>query len=117
MATMDVTSNVGAGPANFLDVGGSADENKVAQAMNIILSDPGVTIVLVNIFGGILRCDVVANGIIMAAETVPHSTLPMVVRMLGTNAEEGRDILEQSGLNITLVDDMAEAAEAIKLTV
>ena len=114
MATMDVTAEAGAAPANFLDVGGGADEHKVAQALKIILSDPSVTRVLVNIFGGILRCDVVARGILMAAEAVPHAVRPMVVRMLGTNAEEGRRLLAESSLDVTLVDDLAEAAEAIK---
>ena len=114
MATMDVVGAAGAAPANFLDVGGGADEEKVAQALSIILSDPRVDRVLVNIFGGILRCDVVARGILMAAEAKPHSVLPMVVRVLGNNAEEGRNLLAESGLDVTLVDDLAEAAEALK---
>ena len=113
MATMDVTRASGAAPANFLDVGGRADEDKVAQALRIILSDSGVKAVLVNIFGGILRCDVVARGIMMTAEAMPHAVRPMVVRMMGTNAEEGRELLAQSGLEVTLVDDMREAADAI----
>ena len=116
MATMDITRSAGAGPANFLDVGGSADENKVAEAVKIILSDSSVNTVLVNIFGGILRCDVVARGMILGVEELPHINVPIVVRMLGTNAEEGRDILSRSELNVTLVDDMAQAAEAIKST-
>jgi len=116
MATMDITRSAGAGPANFLDVGGSADENKVAEAVKIILSDSSVKTVLVNIFGGILRCDVVARGMILGVEELPHINVPIVVRMLGTNAEEGRDILSRSELNVTLVDDMAQAAEAIKST-
>ena len=114
MATMDVTSAAGAAPANFLDVGGSADEDKIAEAMNIILSDPSVKRVLINIFGGILRCDVVARGVLMAAEAMPHAFRPMVVRMLGTNAEEGRRLLSESSLDVTLVDDLAQAAKAIK---
>ncbi len=116
MATMDITRSAGAGPANFLDVGGSADENKVAEAVKIILSDSSVKTVLVNIFGGILRCDVVARGMILGVEELPHINVPIVVRMLGTNAEEGRDILSRSELNVTLVDDMAQASEAIKST-
>ena len=114
MATMDVTGEAGAAPANFLDVGGSADEDKVAQALKIIMSDPRVTRVLVNIFGGILRCDVVARGILMAAESMPHAVRPMVVRMLGTNADEGRRLLTESSLDVTLAYDLGEAADAIR---
>ncbi len=114
LATMDVVGATGAAPANFLDVGGSADEEKVAQALRIVLSDPGVELVLVNIFGGILRCDVAARGLLMAAESMPHAIRPMVVRMLGTNAEEGRRVLAESGLDVTLVDDLNEAAEAVR---
>ena len=114
MATMDVVDAAGASAANFLDVGGGADEEKVAQALKIILSDPSVERVLVNIFGGILRCDVVARGLLMAAEGMPHALRPMVVRMLGTNAEEGRRLMSESSLDVTLVDGLNEAAEAIK---
>jgi succinyl-CoA synthetase beta subunit len=115
MATMDVIQEAGAAAANFLDVGGGADEEKVAAAMQIILSDPSVDRVLVNLFGGILRCDVAARGILMAAEAMPHAIRPMVVRMLGTNAEEGRAILAESSLNVTLVDGLDGAAQAIKI--
>ena len=114
MATMDVARAAGAGPANFLDVGGGADEEKVAHALKIILSDPNVSQVLVNIFGGILRCDVVARGLLMGAEAMPHVHHPVVVRMLGTNAEEGRKLLTESSLDVTLVNDLTEVAEAIK---
>ncbi|MDA1349154.1 MAG: ADP-forming succinate--CoA ligase subunit beta [Chloroflexi bacterium] len=114
MATMDVVGAAGAMPANFLDVGGGADEAKVAKALSIILSDDSVETVLVNIFGGILRCDVAARGLVMAAEAMPDAARPMVVRMLGTNAEEGRRILSESGLDVRLVDDLIAAAEAIK---
>ena len=114
MATMDVTGEAGAAPANFLDVGGSADEEKVASALKIILSDPSVNRVLVNIFGGILRCDIVARGVLTAAEAMPHAVRPMVVRMLGTNAQQGRTLLAESSLDVTLVNDLTEAAEAIK---
>ena len=114
MATMDVARAAGAGPANFLDVGGGADEEKVAHALRITLSDPNVSQVLVNIFGGILRCDVVARGLLMGAEAMPHVHHPMVVRMLGTNAEEGRQLLTESSLDVTLVNDLTEVAEAIK---
>ncbi len=114
MATMDVIGQTGAGPANFLDVGGGADEEKVARALHIILSDPGVKAVLINIFGGILRCDVVARGMLQAAKENPQmDNTPMVVRMLGTNAEEGRGILSESDLEVRLVDDLAGAARAV----
>ena len=114
MATMDVAVAAGAAPANFLDVGGGADEEKVAEAMVILLSDPAVGRVLVNIFGGILRCDIVARGILRAAERVPGPVPYMVVRMLGTNADEGRQILSGTDLPVTLVDDLGAAASAIR---
>ncbi len=110
MATMDVIGQSGSGPANFLDVGGGADESKVSRALTIIFSDQSVKAVLVNIFGGILRCDVVARGIIQAVNENPDIDLPIVVRMLGTNANEGREILAASGLNVILVDSLADAA-------
>ena len=113
MATMDVIGASGAHPANFLDVGGGADEGKVAQALKIILSDPEVSRVLVNVFGGILRCDIVARGLIEAAKDMPDAVLPMVVRMLGTNADEGRAILAGSGLPVTFVEDLDEASQVI----
>ena len=116
MATMDVIGTVGAAPANFLDVGGGANEGQVAEAMAILLSDPDVDRVLINIFGGILSCDVVARGILAAAEAMPEATNPMVVRMQGTNAEEGRKILDGSSLDVTLVATLAQAAEAIQST-
>ena len=113
MATLDVTNAAGAAPANFLDVGGGATDEKVAQAMEIILSDPKVRRVLVNVFGGILRCDVAARGIVLAYQR-RNSQLPLIVRMLGTNLEEGKSILAGSGLNVTFADTLTEAAEAIK---
>ena len=114
MATMDVTHAAGASPANFLDIGGGADEEKVARSLEIVLSDANVKKVLVNIFGGILRCDVAARGFVLASERAPDMMRPMVVRMLGTNADEGRDIMSNSGLDVTLVNDLAEAATAIR---
>ncbi len=114
MATMDVTHAAGASPANFLDIGGGADEEKVAKALDIVLSDESVERVLVNIFGGILRCDVAARGIILAAERAPDKMRPMVVRMLGTNADEGREALANSGLDVALVDDLSGAAAALQ---
>ena len=112
MATLDVASAAGAEPANFLDVGGGASEEKVATAVGIILSDAKVDRVLVNIFGGILRCDVAARGIVMAYEEL-NATQPLVVRMLGTNLEEGKEILAASGLNVTFTDTLTEAAAAL----
>jgi succinyl-CoA synthetase beta subunit len=114
MATMDVASAADAAPANFLDVGGSADEEKVARAMEIILSDDSVRTILINIFGGILRCDIVARGVITAAESTPHTMRPLVVRMSGTNADEGRQLLRDSDLPVTLVDDLDQAADALR---
>ena len=114
MATMDVTHAAGASPANFLDIGGGADEEKCAKSLEIVLSDANVKRVLVNIFGGILRCDVAARGFVMASERAPDKMRPMVVRMLGTNSDEGRDILANSGLDVVLVDDLNQAAKAIR---
>lgn len=113
MATLDVTSAAGAAPANFLDVGGGASEEKVAQAVSIILSDPKVKRVLVNIFGGILRCDIAARGIVMAYQQ-KGADLPLIARMLGTNVDEGKVILRESGLNATFTDTLTEAAAAIR---
>ena len=113
MATLDVTNAAGAAPANFLDVGGGATDEKVANAVSIILSDPKVTRVLVNIFGGILRCDVAARGVVLAYKQM-GSNLPLVVRLLGTNAQEGRSILQDSGLQVTFADTLSEAAQAIR---
>ncbi|MBF8267088.1 MAG: succinyl-CoA synthetase, beta subunit [Dehalococcoidia bacterium] len=113
MATMDSISLAQARPANFLDVGGGASEEQVAQAFKLILSDPQVKRILVNIFGGILRCDVAARGI-LAASQERAIQVPVVVRMLGTNAEEGKELLARSGLKITLASDLSEAALRIK---
>jgi succinyl-CoA synthetase beta subunit len=113
MATLDVTNAAGAAPANFLDVGGGADEEKVAAAVGIILSDPKVRRVLVNVFGGILRCDIAARGIVLAFQR-KESRLPLIVRMLGTNVEEGKATLRDSGLNVTFTDTLNEAAQAIR---
>jgi succinyl-CoA synthetase beta subunit len=114
MATLDVIGESGASPANFLDVGGGANEEKVAEALRIILSDPNVDTVLINIFGGILRGDMIAAGILAAVEGTEHQNRRIVVRMLGTNAEEGRKMLQASSLNISLVEDLADVAEAIR---
>ena len=113
MATLDVTNAAGAAPANFLDVGGGATPEKVSSAVKIILSDPKVKRVLINIFGGILRCDIAGEGIVLAYKQT-GSTTPLVVRMLGTNVSEGKEILGASGLPVVFVDTLTEAANAIK---
>ena len=113
MATLDVANAAGAAPANFLDVGGGADDEKVAKAVGIILSDPKVNRVLVNVFGGILRCDIAARGIVLAYSRI-DSNIPLVVRMLGTNVDEGKEILANSGLTVTFANTLTEAAEAIQ---
>ena len=113
MATLDVTNAAGAAPANFLDVGGGATPEKVSSAVKIILSDPKVKRVLINIFGGILRCDIAGEGIVLAYKET-GSTTPLVVRMLGTNVVEGKEILRASGLPVVFVDTLTEAAYAIK---
>jgi succinyl-CoA synthetase beta subunit len=112
MATMDIIKLCGGEPANFLDVGGGADEEKVAAAFKILLSDNRVRGVLINIFGGIMRCDILAQGVVDAARQL-NIGVPMVVRMQGTNVEIGRKILADSGLAIISAETMAEAAEKI----
>jgi succinyl-CoA synthetase beta subunit len=112
MATMDVIQLSGGRPANFLDVGGGADEQKVTAAFKIILSDPAVRAVLVNIFGGIMKCDVIAKGVVAAARQVGLS-LPLVVRLEGTNVELGKEILAQSELRIIPADDLGDAARKV----
>jgi succinyl-CoA synthetase beta subunit len=112
MATMDIIKHFGGEPANFLDVGGGATTEKVTEAFKIILSDANVKGVLVNIFGGIMKCDVIANGVVEAARQV-HLQHPLVVRLEGTNVELGREILETSGLNIISASSMSDAAEKI----
>ena len=112
MATMDIIKLKGASPANFLDVGGSATKEKVTEAFKIILSDEAVKGILVNIFGGIMRCDIIASGVVAAAKTLSLSK-PLVVRLAGTNVEEGKQILRDSGLKIIPADDLDEAAMKI----
>jgi len=110
MATMDIIKHAGGEPANFLDVGGGASAEKVAAAFRIILADPHVRAVLINIFGGIMRCDVLAEGVVQAAKEI-HLKVPVVVRMEGTNVEQGKKILADSGLNIITAVDMADGAK------
>jgi succinyl-CoA synthetase beta subunit len=112
MATMDIIKLHGAAPANFLDVGGGATRERVARAFGLILSDPNVEGILVNIFGGIMRCDVIAEGVVAAAREV-NLYVPLVVRLAGTNVELGKKILQQSGLPILAAEDLEEAAQKI----
>ncbi|PPR12318.1 MAG: Succinyl-CoA ligase [ADP-forming] subunit beta [Alphaproteobacteria bacterium MarineAlpha11_Bin1] len=116
MATMDIIKLYGGSPANFLDVGGGATKERVTIAFKLILSDPNVESILVNIFGGIMRCDVIAEGVVAAAREVSLD-VPLVVRLAGTNVELGKKILEESGLPIVSADNLADAAEkAVKVT-
>ena len=112
MATMDIIKLNGAFPANFLDVGGGASKEKVTAAFKLILSDPAVEGILVNIFGGIMRCDIIADGIVAAAKEV-NLSVPLVVRLEGTNVQQGKDILTNSGLPIVSADDLGDAARKI----
>jgi succinyl-CoA synthetase beta subunit len=110
MATMDTIKLVGGTPANFLDVGGGASREKVTEAFKLILADPGVKAILVNIFGGIMKCDVIAEGVVAAAREV-HLKVPLIVRLEGTNVEKGKEILRASGLAIIPADNLRQAAE------
>ncbi len=112
MATMDIINHFGGKPANFLDVGGGANAEQVTQAFKIILSDPNVKGILVNIFGGIMKCDTIANGIITAAKAV-NINCPLVVRLEGTNVELGKKLLSESGLTIETADTLSDAARKI----
>ena len=112
MATMDIIKLYGAAPANFLDVGGGATKERVTAAFKIILSDPNVEGILVNIFGGIMRCDVIAEGVVAAARELSLN-VPLVVRLEGTNVELGKQILASSGLKIIAADNLADAAEKV----
>ncbi len=112
MATMDIIKLAGGNPANFLDVGGGASAEQVENAFNILLSDPNVRAVLINIFGGIMRCDIVAAGVVEAAKKMGIK-VPVVVRLEGTNVEKGQEILRNSGLNFLVAKDMKDAAEQV----
>ncbi|MEO7278205.1 MAG: succinate--CoA ligase subunit beta, partial [Sphingomicrobium sp.] len=112
MATMDIIKLEGGEPANFLDVGGGASKEKVTAAFKIILSDPSVKGILVNIFGGIMKCDIIADGIVAAAREV-NLNVPLVVRLEGTNVDKGKAILAGSGLPIISADDLGDAARKI----
>jgi succinyl-CoA synthetase beta subunit len=112
MATMDIIKYAGGSPANFLDVGGGASKEQIKSAFGILLADPAVKAVLINIFGGILRCDMLAGGVVDATREL-NVKAPIVIRMEGTNVEEGRRILKDSGLNFTVAEDMKDAAEKV----
>jgi len=112
MSTMDIIKLKGSSPANFLDVGGGATKERVTEAFKLILSDPNVEGILVNIFGGIMRCDVIAEGVVAAAKEVSLD-VPLVVRLEGTNVEKGKQILADSGLSIVSADDLGDAADKI----
>jgi succinyl-CoA synthetase beta subunit len=112
MATMDIIKYAGGSPANFLDVGGGANQEQIKNAFHILLGDPHVKAVLINIFGGILRCDVLATGVVAAAREL-NVQVPIVIRMEGTNVEQGKQILAGSGMNFTLADGMKDAAEKV----
>jgi succinyl-CoA synthetase beta subunit len=112
MATMDLVKLAGAEPANFLDVGGGASAEMVENAFRILLLDPQVRVVFINVFGGILRCDVFAQGVVQAVKNV-RVQLPVVVRMEGTNVERGRELLQQSGLNFIVADNMGDAGDKV----
>ena len=112
MATMDIIKFYGGSPANFLDVGGGATAEKVTAAFKIITRDPRVKGIFINIFGGIMKCDTIANGVVTAVKEVGLK-VPLVVRLEGTNVELGRKILEDSGLNVVAASDMADGAKKI----
>jgi len=112
MATMDIIKLAGGSPANFLDVGGGASAEQVKNAFRILLADKAVKAVLINIFGGIMRCDIVASGVVEAAKALAVS-VPIVVRLEGTNVEQGQEILRNSGLNFIVADGMKDAAEKV----
>jgi succinyl-CoA synthetase beta subunit len=112
MATMDIIKLYGMAPANFLDVGGGATKDKVAAAFKIITADPNVKGILVNIFGGIMKCDVIADGVVAAVKQVGLN-VPLVVRLEGTNVDAGKKIIRESGLNVLSADDLDDAAKKI----
>jgi succinyl-CoA synthetase beta subunit len=112
MATMDIIKLAGGQPANFLDVGGGANAEQIRNAFKILLADKNVRAVLINIFGGILRCDVLAQGVIAAVRELDVK-VPVVIRMEGTNVEEGKRLLAESGMNFTTADDMSDAAKKV----
>jgi succinyl-CoA synthetase beta subunit len=117
MATMDMIKMSGGNPANFLDVGGTADAQRVEAAFRIILKDPNVKAILVNIFGGIVRCDRVAQGVVDAYSNIGEIKVPIIVRLQGTNAEEGKELIDKSGLKVYSAITLREAAELVNKVV
>jgi succinyl-CoA synthetase beta subunit len=116
MATMDIIKHYGGDPANFLDVGGGANESQVTEAFKILMGDPKVEAILVNIFGGIMKCDIIAQGVINAYRTLEakeQRLVPIVVRLEGTNVEAGKELLKASKLPLTAADDLADAAKKV----
>jgi succinyl-CoA synthetase beta subunit len=114
MATMDIIKQSGGEPANFLDVGGTADADRVEKAFNIILKDSNVQGILVNIFGGIVRCDRVAKGVVQAYKSIGNIPVPIIVRLQGTNAIEAKEIIDNSGLNVHSAITLKDAADKVK---
>jgi succinyl-CoA synthetase beta subunit len=114
MATMDIIKLSGGEPANFLDVGGTADANRVEQAFRIILKDPAVKAILINIFGGIVRCDRVAQGVVDAYKNLGNVNVPIIVRLQGTNADIAKQIIDESGLKVHSAILLQEAADKVK---
>ena len=114
MATMDIIKLSGGEPANFLDVGGSANATTVEAGFRIILKDPSVKAILINIFGGIVRCDRVANGVVDAYKSIGEIPVPIIVRLQGTNAEEAKKIIDESGLKVESAIVLQEAADKVK---
>ena len=114
MATMDIIKQSGGNPANFLDVGGTADAARVEKAFEIILKDKNVEAILINIFGGIVRCDRVAQGVVDAYKNMGGISVPIIVRLQGTNAEEGKKLIDDSGLNVHSAILLQEAADKVK---
>jgi succinyl-CoA synthetase beta subunit len=114
MATMDIIKLSGGEPANFLDVGGSANATTVAAGFRIILKDPAVNAILINIFGGIVRCDRVAQGVVDAYNEIGDISVPVIVRLQGTNAKEGKELIDNSGLKVYSAISLQEAADLVK---
>jgi len=114
MATMDIIKLSGGSPANFLDVGGTADADRVEKAFRIILRDPNVKAILINIFGGIVRCDRVANGVVEAYKNMDNINVPIIVRLQGTNADIAKKIIDESGLEVHSATLLQEAADLVK---
>nr|MBX2817778.1 succinate--CoA ligase subunit beta [Saprospiraceae bacterium] len=113
MATMDIIKLSGGEPANFLDVGGTADAERVEKAFRIILKDPSVKAILINIFGGIVRCDRVANGVVQAYKNMGNISVPIIVRLQGTNADIAKKIIDESGLEVHSAIQLKEAADLV----